>query len=584
MARLALLDPARKSLATVEALAGRVHQVLPVPDLDSSVGHDLLIYDLDSTGTVPLAGLAGLAMPVVVLADQRRPLPKGLAEGPGLVVLRKPFDPLELRVVIKRGLARTMAGRPGGEPAQAPAEGWLDFPFVSQAQASVLSRAALVDGPVWLIGEEGSGRRRMLAELARRVPERTGLTHWQGATTLTSLLERAAKARLEPTWLLVHGIDSAEREQQDTLVSLLETEPGLRLLATTTADPAEDAVDGRFSPGLYQRMSALTVQLAPLRERRLAIVPMVELLLARAAARLGVGDVSLAPGAAELLQDYMWPGNLVELESVLVRSLVRLENVTGHLLLDRNDIRFTNDDGPLPGRAETGTGRGLPVSPLRPGDGSEQASFAGLVASLSHELRNGLTPVSTVLQVLAAREEPDEQLGGLITEALAGCNGLDELAGLLEGPGQLGECVAEELDLEELVSETLAGADLGAKVAVEPASVAFRVHADRGRVRLMLRCVLAAAASESGGEPVGLAFEEPATLTVHVERARGGAAGLQRVGESALPWQTALAQMLAQAEGARLTATLEGGSMKVALEFSGIEEEEEDGKAQGSNS
>ena len=42
--------------------------------------------------------------------------------------------------------------------------------------------------------------------------------------------------------------------------------------------------------------------------------------------------------------------------------------------------------------------------------------------------------------------------------------------------------------------------------------------------------------------------------------------------------------MLAQDEGARLTATLEGGSMKVALEFSGIEEEEEDGKAQGSNS
>ena len=43
-----------------------------------------------------------------------------------------------------------LAQRPGGEPAQAPAEGWIDFPFVSQDQASVLSRAALVDGPVWL--------------------------------------------------------------------------------------------------------------------------------------------------------------------------------------------------------------------------------------------------------------------------------------------------------------------------------------------------------------------------------------------------------------------------------------------------
>ena len=584
MARIALIDPGRQSLATVDALLAGTHRVELTGRLEDCAGHDLIIYDLDSAGAQGLFLLEGLGPPALVLSDARRPVPKGLREGPGLALLRKPFDPIELRVVVKRALARAAAG--GSAEGQARGVGgWSDFPFVSHEQARVLERAGLMRASVWLTGEDGTGRRRMLRELVRRAPGALRLLHWSGPSTLTSLFECAARDETDGLCLFVHDIERLELGLQESLLSLLETEPGLRLLASSAADPAEATAEGRFSRGLYRRLSALALTLRPLRERPIAIPGMAEALALEAGSGLGVGKVSFTAAAGELLQNYMWPGNLAELETVVLRSLVRLDSLGDEILLDSPDIRFTNDEDRPLGRAGTETGRSLPPSSIQPAAAGQEADFTGLVASLAHEIRNGLTPVVTALQLVAAKEESGE-LAELLRAAISSAGGLDELTGLLELPGQLGEPQAVAVDLEELVSAALADCELAGTVAVESSGKGLRAHADPVRAAAIVRCLLMAAAGESGGAEFRVVYEEPAAVRCEVEAAVGGAAGLRRLGERSLPWQLAVARMLAAPESAGLEVEYEGAAMTVRLEFAVFngEEDERDGKAKSSGS
>ncbi|MCG8458058.1 MAG: sigma 54-interacting transcriptional regulator, partial [Holophagales bacterium] len=103
----------------------------------------------------------------------------------------------------------------------------------------------------------------------------------------------------------------------------------VRVLCATNKDLREEIRLGRFREDLYYRLSALMVRVPPLRER-LEDVP---LLVRHFLPRLADGrEVRVGAGALRELQAYSFPGNVRQLESVLLRSLVmfgRAEELTG---------------------------------------------------------------------------------------------------------------------------------------------------------------------------------------------------------------------------------------------------------------
>ncbi|MBN2054626.1 sigma-54-dependent Fis family transcriptional regulator [bacterium] len=97
----------------------------------------------------------------------------------------------------------------------------------------------------------------------------------------------------------------------------------VRVLAATNR-PLEEALrDGGFRQDLYYRLNVLRLRVPPLRERREDIPGLVGHLLARHSRRLHLRSAPrLEPEWLRQLTDYNWPGNVRQLENVLIRMLV----------------------------------------------------------------------------------------------------------------------------------------------------------------------------------------------------------------------------------------------------------------------
>ncbi|MHB1291725.1 MAG: sigma-54-dependent transcriptional regulator [Sulfuricella sp.] len=135
----------------------------------------------------------------------------------------------------------------------------------------------------------------------------------------------------------------------------------IRIIATSNRDMAEVVARGNFREDLYYRLNVFPLELPPLRERPLDIVPLARHLLGRLGGALGRPGIGLSSAAAEQLTRYAWPGNIRELENVIQRAMIlspgdMLE--TEYLLLPKPELVV-----PQPGKAVT-AGRALDMKTL----------------------------------------------------------------------------------------------------------------------------------------------------------------------------------------------------------------------------
>ena len=97
----------------------------------------------------------------------------------------------------------------------------------------------------------------------------------------------------------------------------------VRVIAATNRDLEQMVQEGEFRSDLYYRLSGFTIQLAPLRERRDDLVPLLESYLATFGRELQKDVHGISTEAMDVLTAYPWPGNVRELQNVLKQSLLR---------------------------------------------------------------------------------------------------------------------------------------------------------------------------------------------------------------------------------------------------------------------
>ncbi|GEA19217.1 MAG: hypothetical protein PWR22_1835 [Moorella sp. (in: firmicutes)] len=95
----------------------------------------------------------------------------------------------------------------------------------------------------------------------------------------------------------------------------------VRVIAATNKDLRKLVKAGKFREDLYYRLSVLTLNIPPLRERQEDIGPLIDYFWARACARLGK-KVVLPQEVLVALLKYKWPGNVRELENVVYRLVL----------------------------------------------------------------------------------------------------------------------------------------------------------------------------------------------------------------------------------------------------------------------
>ncbi|HLE08057.1 MAG TPA: sigma-54 dependent transcriptional regulator [Thermodesulfobacteriota bacterium] len=93
-----------------------------------------------------------------------------------------------------------------------------------------------------------------------------------------------------------------------------------RVIAATNRDLSEDVKRGRFRDDLFFRLTPLTIQMPPLRERKDDIPFLLRALLKRFSQRTGKNILGISRAAQAAFLSYNWPGNVRELENVIERA------------------------------------------------------------------------------------------------------------------------------------------------------------------------------------------------------------------------------------------------------------------------
>jgi len=96
----------------------------------------------------------------------------------------------------------------------------------------------------------------------------------------------------------------------------------VRVIATTNRDLREMVERGEFRKDLFYRLNVFPLRVPPLRDRMVDLEPLVHVLLAELAARMGKLPPALAPDALGHLSTYAFPGNVRELANLLERALI----------------------------------------------------------------------------------------------------------------------------------------------------------------------------------------------------------------------------------------------------------------------
>ena len=100
----------------------------------------------------------------------------------------------------------------------------------------------------------------------------------------------------------------------------------VRVIAASNVDLAGRAGRGEFREDLFYRLSAFPLELPPLCERRNDIVLLAEHFLACMAAAMSGRCPRLSPEAVRILEEHPWRGNVRELQHVMERASILVEN------------------------------------------------------------------------------------------------------------------------------------------------------------------------------------------------------------------------------------------------------------------
>ena len=214
--------------------------------------------------------------------------------------------------------------------AQAPSEGpWLGVSAAARAVEEEAAQLAERDDPVLIVGEGGTGKRR-IAERIHALSERRAapfraidLTRRRDA--LAAIFGDAGSdglmAEAGDGVLFVEQIAAAPDALQARLLEAVWADDGPRILMGNTPDIVADRDAGRLRADLYYHVCAFSITVPPLRTRPEDAVWLASRLFAGMNARREDALVGLGSHAEMAIRAHDWPGNGRELRARMARAM-----------------------------------------------------------------------------------------------------------------------------------------------------------------------------------------------------------------------------------------------------------------------
>src|SRR5260221_9400746 len=277
--------------------------------------------------------------------------------------ISKPFELDDLRLVVKNAFEtiqlrrenRSLRRRIEIETSQRGA--LLGNSDAMQRVRAMIDKVADTDATVLVRGESGTGKELVARELHARSAFRSGgafvavncaalpselieselFGHEKGAFTGAAARRRGKFEQANGGTLFLDEIGDMSANVQAKLLRALEERRierlggdesipvDVRIVSATHRALEEEIADGNFRADLFYRLQVVTIEIAPLRERREDIPLLAEGFARQAAERHRLPERPIGREAFRQLMDYDWPGNVRELRNAIERAAIMSE-------------------------------------------------------------------------------------------------------------------------------------------------------------------------------------------------------------------------------------------------------------------
>src|SRR5712664_2079470 len=277
--------------------------------------------------------------------------------------ISKPFELDDLRLVVKNAFEtiklrrenRSLRRRIEIETSQRGA--LLGNSSAMQSVRAMIEKVADTDATVLVRGESGTGKELVAHELHDRSTTRSGgafvavncaalptelieselFGHEKGAFTGAAARRRGKFEQANDGTLSLDEIGDMSTNVQAKLLRELEERRierlggndsipvDVRIISATHRALEEEITAGNFRADLFYRLRVVTIDIAPLRERREDIPFLAETFACEACERHGLPERRLSRDALRKLMEYEWPGNVRELKNAIERAAIMSE-------------------------------------------------------------------------------------------------------------------------------------------------------------------------------------------------------------------------------------------------------------------
>ncbi len=374
MPKLLIIDDDDASCRTLKLHFGRRgFEVETVGDANSGMSHllanrvDAVVSDIRMPGRSGLELLTDIRerfpeMPVVMItAFQDLDSTVAAMHGGAVDYVPKPIDIDELDAAVDKALRIRAEDTADGLVIDS---GETDGTIVgrSRAMKEVFKAIGMVSQSrvtVLVLGESGTGKELVARAIHRASPDAAApfiavncaalvetllesemFGHERGAFT-GAVSARKGKVELAGAGtLFLDEIGELSPRMQGKLLRLLEEREyspvgsaatkrsDARFIAATNLDLAKRVTENAFREDLYYRLNVVNITLPPLRERLDDIGPLVEHLLQRINREVRKGIRRVTSEVMDALIAYDWPGNVRQLENVLMKAVVMAQGDT----------------------------------------------------------------------------------------------------------------------------------------------------------------------------------------------------------------------------------------------------------------
>ncbi len=237
----------------------------------------------------------------------------------------------------------------------------------------MIEAVAKSDANILIVGESGTGKELIAnaihynshrakgpfvkvncAALPKELIESELFGHTKGAFTGAQRDKEGLIARANGGSLLLDEIAEMPLELQPKLLRALQermyyrlgsekpVEVDFRLICSTNRNPPEAVRNGNLREDLYYRISTITIEVPPLRERPDDIQVLADHFLKQFASKYAKPVRGFAQSATSVMYNYHWPGNVRELESAIERAVLLSKAES----IEAADLPFTALESP----------------------------------------------------------------------------------------------------------------------------------------------------------------------------------------------------------------------------------------------